>query len=200
MRGKQWFEETNWRGIARISIKVLLVLIVLPFVAVAIPQLVGASNSYVVLSNSMNDAPSPQLEAGDVIFVYDTPASAIEEGDVITFRSGEGPLTTHRVVGVAHADGDIVFQTKGDANEEADAGTVHSERVVGTVRFYLPWIGRVVAFAGTRNGLIALVILPSALLILSEIVNIGTIIRSSKDEPRIVDETPQEQASEDVHD
>jgi signal peptidase len=196
---KQRFSDTDWRRVGHLTLMGVLVIVLIPFIANAIPQIVGASNSYVVLSNSMADDPAPVLETGDVIYVYDTPASAIEEGDVITYRSGEGPTTTHRVVEVRESGGDIEFKTKGDANEEADAGTVDSGRLVGSVGFYVPWIGRVLTFAGTRNGLIAMVIVPSALLILSELVNIGSILRGSEEEPTMVDGSHQESSGDDIH-
>lgn len=186
----------DWRDGVSLGIKLALVLIVVPFVLVAVPQLVGASNSYIVLSNSMNDDPDPVLQAGDVIFVYNTPPAAIESGDVITFRAGEGPVITHRVVEVTTADGAAAFRTKGDANEDADAGLVRGGQIIGTVGFYIPWIGRVVAFAGTRNGLLALVIVPSALLVLSELFNIGQLLRGASDDQQLGDGTHQDSGME----
>lgn len=186
----------DWRDGVNLGLKLALVLIVIPFVLVAVPQLVGASNSYIVLSNSMNDDPAPVLQTGDVIFVYDTPPPAIESGDVITYQSGEGPVTTHRVVGVTTVDGAAAFRTKGDANEDADAGLVRGGQVIGTVGFYIPWIGRVVAFAGTRNGLIALVIVPSALLVLSELFNIGQLLRGARGDQQLGDGSHQDSGME----
>ena len=191
--------NTDWRRIGGLGVKAALVLVVIPFILVAVPQLVGASNSYIVLSNSMADEPAPVLEAGDVIFVYDTAPTAIESGDVITFRSGDGPVTTHRVTAVQESGGTIAFETKGDANEEADSGLVHPGQVVGTVGFSIPIIGRAIAFAGTSAGLLALVIVPSALLILSELATIGSQIRNSGDESPLVDGTQNDSGAEDIH-
>lgn len=192
MNLKERIGEMDRRQFAGLTVKVALVVILVPFVLVAVPQVVGASNSYIVLSNSMADHPAPVLRAGDVIFVYDTPTTSIEEGDVITFQTGEGHVTTHRVVGIQTQDGEIAFRTRGDANEEADPRPVDPELVVGTVEFSVPWVGRVVAFAGTRNGLIALVIVPSALLILSELVNIGQVLRGTEADGGLAEDSQQE--------
>lgn len=181
-----------------VGLKVALVLVLIPFVIVAVPQVVGASNSFIILSNSMADDPAPNLYAGDVVFVYQTAPSEIETGDVITFHSGEGQITTHRVVDVVMSGGGIAFETKGDTNEEADAGMVSSGQVIGTVRFSVPWIGRVVAFAGTQTGLVLLVIVPSALLILSEVVNISHIVRGSSTDATLGEDSQGEPA-EDIH-
>lgn len=199
MKHSNRLSNLGWRELASLGVKLTLVLVVVPFVLVAVPQLVGATNSFVVLSNSMADEPAPSLQAGDVIFVYQTAPENIEAGDVITYRSGENQMTTHRVVTVQDSGGTIAFETKGDTNEEADSGVVHPDQVVGTVGFYIPSIGRVVTFAGTSYGLVALVIIPSALLILSELVNIGQLIRKSREEPTLAD-GGEEGNSEQIHD
>ncbi|TKX83266.1 hypothetical protein EXE43_25160, partial [Halorubrum sp. SS5] len=59
------FADVSWRRIANIVGLMILVAIVVPFVVFAVPQVVGADQSYVVLSGSMEPAMSP----GDVIIV-----------------------------------------------------------------------------------------------------------------------------------
>lgn len=145
---------------------VLFALAVLPFVLYAVPQLAGASHSYVVLSDSM----SPTIDAGDVVFVADRPTTEIDEGDVITFESAdlavgsESSLVTHRVVEVVEEGSERAFRTKGDANEEADTNLVSADSVVGAVTFHLPYVGYVVAFAGTRLGTVLFLVVPAVLL------------------------------------
>jgi len=159
----------------------LLALVVLPFVAFAIPQAVGATGSFVVVSNSMNAPPAPVISTGDVVFVYETPPERIAEDDVITYRSSPDQLTTHRVVDVREREGGIAFETKGDANEEADREPVSGTRVIGTVEFVLPFLGHVVTFAGTGYGIVALVLVPAALLVVTELVAIVRAVRASPD-------------------
>lgn len=156
-----------------------LALIVLPFVAFAIPPVVGATGSFVVVSNSMNAPPAPLITTGDVVFVYDTPADSIRRGDVITYRSGPGQLTTHRVVGVRDGPDGIAFETKGDANEEADPELVPAGRVIGTVGFVVPLLGHAVSFASSGYGVVLLVVVPAALLILTELVTIVRAVRAA---------------------
>lgn len=83
-------------------------------------------------THATSDSMSPQIEAGDLYFVYET--RAVSTGDVITFESTEGEgYVTHRVV--AHSSAGFV--TKGDANPTTDqaAGTpaVPRSAVVGEV-------------------------------------------------------------------
>lgn len=166
----------DWRRVANVVGLVLLVIVVGLFVVASVPQLAGADESYVVLSDSM----SPTIEAGAVVFVSDVPAGEIQQGDVVTYRTGEKAApVTHRVVEVNAADGQRSFVTQGDANEDPDASAVPASAVVGTVGFHLPLLGYVVSFAGTQLGLLALVVVPAVVLVALELRDLW---RAAKDD------------------
>jgi signal peptidase len=162
-------ESVPWRKVASVAGLVLLVVVVLPFVIYAVPQVVGADHSYVVLSGSME----PTISAGDVIIVNSVAASQIEQGDVITY-GGERP-TTHRVVGVTQQDGGPAFRTQGDANENPDPGVVPASEVKGKVMtlggalFVIPYVGYVIQFVNTSIGFTLLFVIPFTLLVLLEL-------------------------------
>jgi len=153
-----------------------LLAVVVPFVVVAVPQLVGADASHVVLSSSM----SPAIHAGDVVIVNSVATDAIEEGDVITYEPpadhqlADVNLVTHRVVDVTERGGERHFETKGDANEEADRALVPASNVEGRVAFHLPFVGRVVSFAQSGLGIVLLIVVPGALLAISELYELYT--------------------------
>ena len=154
------------RRVLNVLLVVLLVAIVAPFVVYAAPWLVGAEASFIVLTASM----TPAIEPGDVVIVGETEPSAIEEGDVITFTRADAETpVTHRVVGVTEANGDVAFETKGDANENPDEGLVPEANVIGTVVFTIPYIGYVIQFANSSYGFVALVVAPILLFVLNEI-------------------------------
>ena len=160
-------EEIPWRNVANVAGVVLLVAVVVPFVVFAVPQVVGADQSYVVLSGSMEPAMSP----GDVIIVNSVPASAIERNDVITFGGQEGDTpTTHRVIEVVEQDGTTAFRTQGDANEDPDSGLVSPDAVLGRVTLTIPLIGYVVLWVNTPVGYITLVLLPIGLFLGNELL------------------------------
>ncbi len=147
-------------GAARLLATVVLVAAVSPFAVFAVPQTIGADEGFVVLSGSMEPALSP----GDVVIV-DASAS-VGTGDVITYRTtGDSVPTTHRVVGAV----DGGYQTKGDANEDADAGTVAPEAVIGRVVLTIPLVGHVILWANTPPGYVTLVVGPLVLLGASEL-------------------------------
>lgn len=154
------------RRVAGLALTVLGILFVGVFVVQAVPGVIGADASYVVLSDSM----SPEISAGDAVIVKQVDPADIESGDVITFvRSDESTPITHRVVDVVETDGDLAFRTKGDANEDPDPTPVPAENVTGEVWFVIPYVGHIVLFANTPRGMALLVGLPVVAFVLSEL-------------------------------
>ncbi len=99
--------------------------------------------AYVVLSGSME----PKIPTGAVI-VVDGRRNEWNPGEVITYRRGN-MVVTHRIVEKTE-DG---YRTKGDANEEEDAGTVRGDQVVGNVIAVLPWMGYGIVWIRQRKTL-----------------------------------------------
>ncbi|MFC4988016.1 signal peptidase I [Saliphagus infecundisoli] len=154
-----------WRRAIHIAVLLVFLAVVAVFVVYAVPQVIGADHSYVVLTASM----SPEIEPGDAVVVGEVEPAEIAEGDVITFyRSADEPPVTHRVVGITETSDGYLYETKGDANEEPDANPVPHENVVGSVVVTIPYLGHVIQFANTTEGFLALVVLPFGLLLLSE--------------------------------
>lgn len=154
------------RRVFDVLLVLALVLVVVPFVVYASPSLVGAEDSYVVRSGSME----PAIGTGDVVIVERAAPAAIETGDVITFvPDGQPPPTTHRVVSKTEQDGVIRFETKGDANEQPDAEPVVENELVGRVTLVIPYVGYVIQFASTSMGFFALVAAPFGLLLATEV-------------------------------
>ncbi|WP_435154866.1 signal peptidase I [Haladaptatus sp. DFWS20] len=157
-------------GLAIIAAGVLLMAIVM------FPQVIGADQSYVVVSGSM----SPSMHAGDVVVVRATPAASIEAGDVITFEyEGEATAMTHRVVEVVQRDGQVHFQTKGDASEEVDSRLVPASNVTGTVWFHIPYLGHLLHLAQSKLGILALILVPAVLLVATELYSLANAVNSN---------------------
>jgi signal peptidase len=171
----------------------LLVALVVPFVVYSVPAVVGGEESYVVLTASMTPAISP----GDAVVVGDVDAADVAVGDVITFeRSANDEIpVTHRVIEVVESDQGTAFRTKGDANEDADAALVTPDRVVGKVLLTIPYIGFVVQFVNSPSGFVALVVVPIALLILSEAYEFVRGRRAGEESAHAADETADGEAA-----
>lgn len=154
------------RRLFDVLLVVALVAVVVPFAVYAAPSLVGADESYIVRSGSME----PAIGTGDVVLVERATPADIETGDVITFvPDGQPPPTTHRVVSKTEEDGVVRFTTKGDANEAPDSEPVVENELVGEVTLVLPYIGYVVSFASTSAGFFVLVAAPFGLLLATEV-------------------------------
>jgi len=160
----------NYRRIAKILGFIVLVGVVALFIIQAFPSLVGADYSFIVQSASME----PAISTGSIVFVEEVPPGQVdervEEGDVITYSESGGlqATTTHRVVEkrTGEVSDSLSLITKGDANENVDPEPVYRDQVVGVVMFSVPFIGRVVALAGTRFGWFLLVVVPVTLLLM----------------------------------
>lgn len=82
---------------------------------------------------------TPGIGVGAVVAVAPVDPAVVRRGDVITFRVAER-LVTHRVVEVREG-AERTFVTKGDANEDADPGSVEPSAVVGRVVLDVPHLG-----------------------------------------------------------
>ncbi|MEW6622097.1 MAG: signal peptidase I [Bacillota bacterium] len=155
------------------------------------PPAIAGYRMYIVLSGSM----APAFDTGSLAFVKPMKPEQIKEGDIITFRGfGEHQsLTSHRVVEVDDStSNDIKFITKGDANEVNDPSPVPGTNLVGKVAIAIPYMGYVMSFVQTKQGQLILVIIPAALLIISEIrklyINIMKMNKEKRSEEKLENE------------
>jgi len=129
-----------------------------------------------VLSGSM----SPALDVGGAVITQPVAPNTIEVGDIITFHSPiDGRLVTHRVIAIQEKS-PRYFQTKGDANEDADPYLVPAENMVGQVKFHIPLLGYIANFVKTPLGFILSLGVPGLILVGLEVRNIW--IELSKEE------------------
>lgn len=135
----------------------------------------------VVLTGSME----PTLPLGSVVFVAPRAPEEVQVGDVLTFRHPERPkrLATHRVTQVlTREDGSLAFKTLGDANEVEDPWQVPGENVIGTVVYYVPYMGYVTERVRTREGFLVIIGVPASIVILGEVRNIVRELRRPRKE------------------
>ena len=133
---------------------------------VTLPRVAGVT-PFTVLSGSMQ----PALGVGDVVLSERTPPLSVRPGDVVTFRdpSRDGELVTHRVESMRRTGGEVVFVTKGDANDVSERWTVAVDGSIGRATTRVPKVGYVLSWAGSREGKLALIAIPAMLLVLLEL-------------------------------
>lgn len=132
----------------------------------------------IVSSGSME----PAIKVGSIVIIK--PQSEYGVGDTITFggrRKNEIP-TTHRIVASRVSNGEILFATKGDANESVDPAEIKESDVVGKVLFSIPFIGYIIDFARKPFGIVLIIVIPALLIVYDEINKIVKEIKRLKKE------------------
>ena len=115
---------------------VLVTVVVLLAVALVGVRLFGLQ-VYTVLSGSME----PTYSVGSLIYVQKVDYKELKVGDPITFMLDEDTIATHRIIEVLVDEEDpdtIRYFTKGDANPNPDAMSVHYKNIIGKPVFSVP--------------------------------------------------------------
>ncbi|THE12331.1 signal peptidase I [Bacillus timonensis] len=131
-----------------------------------------------VLTGSME----PLLQPGDVIVVKPINFAKVKVNDVITYRNSQNTLVTHRVIELVDQEGEVFFQTKGDANNVKDDGLVAHQQLVGSLLFHIPKAGYIATFIKSPIGLILLVSVPLLSLTIGMIKKIMAVDGQEKSE------------------
>lgn len=131
---------------------------------------IGGYSPMVVVTNSMEGT----IDGGDLVIVKKVDPTTVEKGMIISFfdpasKTGTA-VVTHRVYDVHYIDGELFFETIGDAlntgsPDDADDDLVPAENLVGVYVTHIPDIGNVILFMQTTPGLVIGIGIPLALLI-----------------------------------
>lgn len=120
----------------------------------------------IVLSGSME----PEFLPGDLIFIQDTTAAGLKEGDVICYME-DGAAVTHRIMAVNEEDGAVRYTTRGDANNSDDQKQVEQSQIQGIYKGKkITGAGNVVMFMQSTTGMILFIVCPIILLIVWDII------------------------------
>ena len=120
----------------------------------------------------------PAMPAGALALMLPVDPEKIVVGDIITFKpSWDLDVTvSHRVIEILH-DGQLLFDTKGDAMEGSDPYYVSAENVYGKVVFNIPYLGFLVngalKYINTWWGFCLMVVMPSVILFGSTVMEIS---------------------------
>jgi len=153
---------------------VVVLFTALLFLAPTLPYF-GHIDLKIVKSGSME----PSIMTGGIVLVRE--AASYGVGDVVTFTSESSDIpTTHRIIGTEMSGDELLFVTKGDANEERDTNLVPTGAILGGVLFTVPYAGFVFDFARQPIGFALLIGLPALLIILDEIEKIWREVRRKR--------------------
>lgn len=131
---------------------------------------VGGIFPMIILTDSME----PEFSSGDLIVCHTADAEEVKISDIICFYDPEGNGTTtvtHRVTKVTTDDnGELAWETRGDANNTEDSALVPAKNLVGIYQRRIPGLGNAAMFIQTSQGLIICVICPIILLVAYDIL------------------------------
>ncbi|MBP1759584.1 MAG: peptidase [Firmicutes bacterium] len=161
----------RWVGSALTTL-LLIMMIILVFFAVTSKMSqdgtskLGNYRMMVVLSGSM----SPAFETGDVILISTVKKAQYSKDDIVTFKDPEDmkKIITHRIIDVNQEGNKVSYRTKGDANNSADPKLVPANNVIGQEKLHIPYLGRMIEFGKTKQGIILLILVPGFLIIAGE--------------------------------
>lgn len=150
---KQFFTWI-WR-----SILISITLVALFVLGSALP-IDGNYEFMIVESGSME----PAIKTGAVLAYV--PRSEYQIGDIVTFTgtSVNPTPTTHRIVDAVTEGEQLLYVTKGDANEDLDYRRIQDEDILGKVFFAVPYAGYAATYFGTPNGKAVMVVTTIILL------------------------------------
>ncbi|WP_066070094.1 signal peptidase I SipW [Neobacillus soli] len=153
-----------------ITVVLFLNLILMAFLVISSKASKGEAQVFgyqlkTVLSGSME----PTFLTGSIIGVKPLNSkerNVLKKDDVITFKTKEGILVTHRIIGVTTSGPNVLYKTKGDNNDGPDIDPILSENVVAIYSgFTIPYIGYFIDFAQSKKGSALLLIGPGILLL-----------------------------------
>ena len=134
-RRKYALQNTSrvWRILSKILTAVVVVIMIGTVMLVSNQFKYG---SLVIATGSMTG----ELNKGDVVIFESYEDQTVIEGQVIVFEKN-GNFVVHRVVDIKIINGITRYYTKGDANEDNDAGYITDADIVGLADKKIPFIG-----------------------------------------------------------
>ena len=113
--------------------------IILIIIMILIIMLVSCEFKYGILaigSGSMSGA----INKGDTVIFEAYDEQTISEGEVIIFKKNNINMV-HRVVEIRKVNGDTLYYTKGDANQQIDEGYITNNDIIGITKFRVVFVG-----------------------------------------------------------
>lgn len=134
---------------------------------------------YVITGASM----SGTFERGSLAFADTVPVAELAVGDIITYLpppdSGITELVTHRIVEIDASGEELVFRTRGDANESDDPWQfVLEEPTQARVEATVPGVGWVFLALADREMRMLIIGVPAGIVGLLSLVEVVRALRS----------------------
>jgi signal peptidase I len=120
----------------------IIITIPLMCILIALVGLISGVFSYYMMAIASNSM-VPTFSRGDAVIVQKIKTSEIENievGDIIVYYHDQ-KMIVHRVVSIKKTNGGLVFNTKGDNNEDKDNWDITESNIKGVVKKEIKYIG-----------------------------------------------------------
>lgn len=119
----------------------------------------------------------PEIQTGSIIMIQSTKDTKdFKKDDVITFRTIENMIITHRIVKVENSGQRYI--TQGDNNNGPDVEPVLAQNIVGQYSgFTIPNVGYMLHFVNTKLGAALLLIIPGLLFLGHAVLTTRRVLR-----------------------
>lgn len=109
-----------------------------------------------------------------------------EKGEValckLKLSGNDNIVSVLRVVEVQEANDSTQYYLKSDKGSDSDIIIAQKNEIIGKADIEIPWLGKLISFATSRSGIIAFIIIPAALILISLLVSILKHTDDSYDE------------------
>lgn len=160
----------------------LFLLVSAGFIILTSYKMIEGYNFYVVMSGSME----PNIRTGSVVGVKTESSYAVNDVVTIKMKNDPSQTYTHRIVNI---EGET-YTTKGDANESNDPDKAEQNMVIGKVIVNVPLLGYIVNFAKQPTGFLLMIILPTIVIISSELNSIKDATKEYMEKKKKVSSEP----------
>jgi len=138
---------------------IIMAVMVLVALAIVIPNSYGVK-TLAVLSNSM----APNIQKGSMVFVAPVKPEDIITGDFISYTINDEQLVTGRVTEID--DANKLFTVEDDLSGASGAMQVPYNKMIGVVKFSMPFMGYLLGYVLTSQGKIVVIAGVLALIVI----------------------------------
>lgn len=135
---------------------------------------------FIVLSGSMEDTIMP----GDLILTKEIDALELKKGDVISFRTNNYTVITHRIINILDEEGERKYYTKGDNNNSADRDPVCNDQIEGIYRYRIPKLGAIALNLQKPIGIVICIALPLIIVLIAQFADYKRKEREAKEKEK----------------
>ena len=155
-----------------ITVTLILAVLLCLFIAIQVMTTGHASVFGVSMLRVVTGSMEPEMPVGSILLCQQTDIESIAVDDIVCFHSKDshmlGKIITHRVIRIlTGGEGQLLLETKGDANAAADIQYVTAENLIGKVTFY---VGRdnalsgILSFLTSKLGFLGCIVFPCLII------------------------------------